>query len=247
MSAADRNKILIAGGVVLLAIIVIVFFVMRGRGATPVAGGAGAFGGGGGAAQTAGGPAQPAGGAAPGQAAPAAPGGAPAGPPAAGAAQAAQLGQAAAGEGGVYVGAIRMGGGPTEHSRPDMMLTFNPPIPPVPPEITANLPPSVLQVGGIRPPGLPAEAGPLGRRRVAGLLFNDGAWAILEQEGQDFIVKPGDIVGGSRITSIGPDSIYIIDADGKPWRVALRSLAASGGGVESIAVPGMPEEPPAQE
>jgi hypothetical protein len=92
---------------------------------------------------------------------------------------------------------------------------------------------------------MPEVAGPLGHRRVAGLLFNDGAWAILEQENQTFIVKPGDMVDGNRITAIGPDSIFVTDAQGRRWQVNLRSLAPGGGEAAAGTIPAMPEAPPA--
>jgi hypothetical protein len=143
-----------------------------------------------------------------------------------------------------------MNSGPTEPTRPDPFLVFEEPPAPIPPEVTANLPPVVLQAGGLRPPGMPEGAqGPLGRRRVAGLMFNDGAWAILEQENQSFIVKPGDVVDGNRITAIGPDSLFVTDPQGRRWRVDLRSLASTEGAAVSSSsnVPGMPETPPSGE
>jgi hypothetical protein len=235
MSAADRNKILIAGGIAIVAIIAIVLF-LRGRGAKqPAETGAGAFGTG---TQGAGQFAT----ATPGQATPSAPGGvAPATP---GTALAAE-GAAAPAETRYPGTPIVMGTGPQLPGRKDPFVTFNPPPVPVPPEVTANLPVVTLQTGGLRPPGVAEAAGPLGRRRVAGLLFNEGAWAILEQEGQAFIVKPGDVVGGNRITAIGPDSIFVTDSEGKRWRVSLRALAPGGeAAAASTSVPGMPETPP---
>jgi len=248
MSPADRNKIIIAGGVALIAIILIVFFLMRGRGGTEAATTAGA-GGFGGTGQTAAG-----GAAAPGQTTPAAAGGAagfagggPAGAAGPGVPGATVVAQVPGG--GVYVpgSPIRINSGPTEPTRPDPTLTFEAPPAPIPPEVTANLPPVVLQAGGLRPPGIPEGGqGPLGRRRVAGLMFNDGAWAILEQENQSFIVKPGDMVDGNRITAIGPDSLFVTDSQGRRWQVDLRSLASPEGTVvpSSNRVPGMPQAPP---
>jgi hypothetical protein len=251
MSAADRNKIIIAGGIALIAIILIVFF-LRSRGGKQAATTAGG-GGFGGTAQTAAGGAPQAGGAAaPGQAAPAAPGGragaaagaggaAATGPAAPGAVQIAQ----APSSGAPYLGVVRMGTGASEPSRIDPFLTFEAPPAPIPPEVSAALPPVVLQTGGLRPGGLPENVGgPLGQRRVAGLLFDDGAWAILEQDNQTFIVKPGDIVDGNRITAIGPDSIFVTDNQGRRWRVDLRALAPQGGSTAPSSVPGMPEAPP---
>jgi len=246
MSTADRNKIIIASAVAVIAIIVIVFF-LRGRGAKQPAATAGSTGGFG---QTAAGPGA-GGAAAPGQTAPGAPGGA-AGAGGVGAAAggpaapgATQVAQAPMGPAYVPGSPILMNSGPGEPTRSDPFMTFDAPVQPVPPEVTANLPPVVLQAGGLRPPGMPeGVGGPLGRRRVAGLMFNDGAWAILEQENQSFVVKPGDIVDGNRITAINPDAIFVTDAQGQRWRVNLRPLASTGGGPVSSSVPGMPETPP---
>lgn len=235
MSAADRNKLLIAGGVLLVAIIVIVFL-LRGRSARQGTTGAAGFAG----------PAQPAaagapavgagtGATAPGQAAPAAPGGAFGAGGAAGEQQVAVAPD--------MVGAVRIGSGPGEPTRRDPFVTFDPPPQPRPAEVRANLPPVSLQTGGLRPPGLPESLGQVARRRVAGLLFNDGAWAILEQDNEAFIVKPGDVVDGNRITAIGPEAIYVTDSDGRRWKVHLRSLAP-GTAAPAGTVPGMPAMPP---
>ena len=236
MSPGDRNKILIAGGVALVAIVVIVFFVVRGRGRQAPPTGAGSY------------AAAPAAGTAvtPGQAAPAPPGGAAATGQQGPAAPGAPTEVAQAPGGGTYAGPrspIRMGTGAELSTRQDPFLTFEPEPQPIPPEMLYPVPIVVTQEGGLRPPGLPESAGPLGRRRVAGLLFNDGAWAILELDGQTSIVKPGDVVDGNRVTAITTDSLFVIDSGGRPWRVALRSLAAAG--AAEVTVPGMPEAPPA--
>lgn len=207
MSLPDRNKLLIAGGVAVVAILVLVFVLLRGRGAKEEAAGAG------------GGFAVPAAAGAPGApgtaAAPAAPG-APGAAPAAAAGEA----QAPAAAGAPLVGLVRMDLGSEALTRRDPFLTFEPPPQPTPPELIANLPPVNLQAGGLRPPGI--EASQIGRRRVAGVLFNDRAVAILEQDNKYFVVKPGDVVDGIRVTAIAADGIFIEDADGIRWRVPLR-------------------------
>lgn len=206
MSLPDRNKLLIAGGVVVVAILVLVFVLLRGRGSKEETAGAG---GGFAVPAAAGAPGAPGTAAAP--AAPGAPGAAAAAPGQA---------QAPAAGGAPLVGLVRMDLGSEALTRRDPFLTFEPPPQPTPPELIANLPPVNLQAGGLRPPGI--EASQIGRRRVAGVLFNDRAVAILEQDNQYFVVKPGDVVDGIRITAIAADGIFIEDADGIRWRVPLR-------------------------
>ena len=207
MSLPDRNKLLIAGGVAAVAIIVLVFVLLRVRGPKEEAAGTGGG--------FAGAPAVPAAAGAPGAA------GAPAAPGAPGAAPAASdPTQAQPKAGAPLVGLVRMDSGSDALSRRDPFLTFEPPPQPTPPELLANLPPVNLQSGGLRPPGI--DATQLGRRRVAGVLFNDRAYAVLEKDSSYFVVRPGDVVDGIRITAIAPDGIFIEDEDGMRWRVPLR-------------------------
>jgi hypothetical protein len=230
MNPADRNKIMIAGGIALAAIIVIAFFLLRGRGGKGQAGPAGGF-----SATTAtateGGAGVEGGPPAPGEAAPEAAGGGAAGAEAAPTAM-------------PMVGAIQMGSGPAEPTRPDPFLTFEPPPQPTPPELLVGLPPVGVVPGGLRPGGAVITVARVGNRRVAGVLFNDQAWAILEAEnGETFIVKPGDVVDGIRITAIARDSIFLRDSDGKRWQVPLRGLGPGAGAGSTVS--GMPETPPA--
>jgi hypothetical protein len=223
MSPADRNKILIAAGVAVVAIAAILFFVLRGGKPAETTGVAGGFDTG-----------------AEGTAAVEAEAGAPAvegeAPPAPG---------AAAPAGGPRQSVIQMGTGSAVHTRPDPLITFEPPPQPTPPELIANLPPVNLQEGGLRPAGV-SEATEVARRRVAGLLFNDRAWAILEENGETYVVKPGDVIDGNRITAISRDSLYLLDAEGRRWQVLLRGAGpgAAGGASAGTRVPGMPEQPP---
>jgi len=226
MSPTDRNKILIAGGVALIAIIVVVFVLLRGRRpAQQEAGpGTGAF------TPTAQAPAGPP---APGAAAPAAP-----------AAPGSEEVEAPAGA--ARVGVVQMGRGPAELTRDDPFETFEPPLMPPPAELVVNLPPVNLQPGGLRPVG-PSQVVTVGRRRVAGVLFNERPWAILEEQNETFVVKPGDVVDGLRITAIARDSIFLVDPEGRRWQVPLRGVAP-GSERPSSAVSrteAMPEMPPA--
>ena len=231
MSLADRNKILIAGGVAVVAILLIGFFVLRGRGRKESAGGAGAFTQGE-VAETA---AAGGGGPVPGEAAPAAAGGE----------EAAAAAPAAAA--GPSVGVVQMGIGPAEPTRPDPFLSFEPPPQPTPPELLVTMPPVGIVPGGLRPGGITLAGPRVGNRRVAGVLFNDQAWAILEDEdGETFIVKPGDVVAGIRITAIARSSIFLMDRDGKRWEVPLRARGpGTAVSTASSTVSAMPEVPPA--
>ncbi len=225
MSPADRKKILIAGGIALVAIIVLIF-ILRARGGGSAAVGPGDF---------AGGDVQAEEGAAPATGeTPAAPGATEA---AAGEGEAAE-GEAAAVRAG---NVIRMGGGSSVMTRDDPFITFEPEPEPTPPELIVNLPPVNLQSGGLRPAGIP-EVAEIGRRRVAGLLFNDRAWAILEREGETFIVKPGDRIDGNLITAIARDSVFLIDDQGRRWQVPLRGLGPGAGASAPAAsrISGMP-------
>jgi hypothetical protein len=233
MNLSDQQKKLIAGGIALVAILVIVFFVMRGRRRPPEFGAAA-----GGFAQTgqevageggqAGGPAVGAAGAGAGGPAAAAAGEAPAAP--------AQY---------PSIGVVKMGIGPAEPTREDPFVTFNPPPQPIAQEVLYPLPAVGLVAGGLRPGGI-AEVARVGNRRVAGVVFNDQAWAILEDEdGTAYVVKPGDVIQGIRITAIARDGILLRDSEGNRWEVPLRGLGPGGqaGRTETTAA-AMPQVPP---
>lgn len=231
MNLTDRNKMIIAGGVAVVAILLVAFFVLRGRGPEEPAGGAGAFTQGEAVevATADGAPAAP-GAVSPGEAGGEVSGEAPTGPTV-----------------GPSVGVVQMGIGPSEPTRPDPFLSFEPPEPPTPPELLVSLPPVGVVAGGLRPGGITTDGPRVGDRRVAGLLFNDQAWAILEDEsGETFIVKPGDVVDGIRITALSRNSIFLMDRDGMRWEVPLRGLGpGTTGGTVSSTVSAMPNMPPA--
>jgi hypothetical protein len=249
MNLSDQQKKLIAGGIALIAVVVIVFFVMRSRRRPPEAGlAAGGF------AQTgeevAGGAGQ-AGGPAVGEGAAGAARGARGGAAGAAGAGAAGLGAGAAGEAAVApaqypsIGVVKMGIGPAEPTREDPFVTFNPPPQPIPQEVLYPLPAVGLVAGGLRPGGI-TEVARVGNRRVAGVVFNDQAWAILEDEdGTAYVVKPGDVIQGIRITAIARDGILLRDSEGNRWEVPLRGLGPGGqaGGTETTAA-AMPQVPP---
>ena len=246
MNLTDRNKQLIAGGIALVAILLIAFFVLRPRrgGAEAGAAGGGGFAQGGqpAAGAPAGGPA-----AAPGAETAAAP---------AGRGRAGGRAGAAGGAGGAEapatpaqypsIGVVKMGIGPAEPTRVDPFVTFNPPPQPVPPELVVVLPAVGLVAGGLRPGGGAELVAKVGNRRVAGVVFNDQAWAILEDEdGTPYVVKPGDVIQGIRIIAISRDGLLLKDREGKKWEVPLRGLGPAGqAGAPETTASGMPGMPP---
>jgi hypothetical protein len=224
MSGADRSKVLIAGGVALVAIVVIVFFVLRGRGGGERAAGGGAF-----TAETAAVEEGAAGTPAPGTV---------------GEGEGAAEAGAEAGEEGavgpardVFMGRVEVATGPTEPSRPDPFQTFEPPPQPTPPELLVSMPAVGLTPGGLRPGG-PSEVAAVGDRRVAGLVYNDEVYAILVDGEEEFIVKPGDVVDGIRITAIARDGLFLRDSEGQRWEVPLRGLGPGAGEARESVVAG---------
>ncbi len=121
-------------------------------------------------------------------------------------------------------------------TRPDPTLFIQPPPRKITPEELVQLPPVNLQAGGLR--SAAAETAGVvtnvANRRVAGVKFNGGAWAILEEEEgkKTFVVKPGDVIDGTRINSISREAIYITDPQGQKWVVPLR-----GAGPGSVGTP----------
>ncbi len=127
------------------------------------------------------------------------------------------------------LGVIRLASGESSvTNRPDPMLTFDVPPPPIQPEQKVILPPINLQQGGIRPAGTTVGVSEtVANRRVAGLKFGEGAWAILEKDGQTFVVKPGDTVEGTKILAISKDSVLVRDANGQRWQVPMRGATST--------------------
>ena len=119
-------------------------------------------------------------------------------------------------------------------TRPDPLIYLQPPPVPIPPEQLTPVPVVNLQQGGLRPANADETSvmTTIANRRVAGVKFNGGAWAILETDSDSFVVKPGDVVDGTRINSISRDAIYVTDPQGQRWRVPL-----SGAGTGSAATP----------
>lgn len=226
MNAADRNKILIAGGVAVVAIAVILFFVLRGRGGREQAAGGGAF------TETAG--------VEEGEAPPPTPGAAET-VPAEGEGEGEEAAAPAAAQ-DIFKHRVEISTGPAEPTRRTPFETFEPPPKPTPPELLVSMPAVALSPGGLRPGG-PSEVARVGERRVAGLLFDDQAYAILEDGEETFIVKPGDVVDGIRITAIARDAIFLRDSEGQRWEVPLRGLGPGSSLSAEASVAGMPSGP----
>ena len=118
-------------------------------------------------------------------------------------------------------------------SRPD---PFAPLFPPTPPEKQRRPPPPppplAVEVVGIPPvmvEALPPIRRPLGavggvsQRRVAGVLWNDRVWAIIESEKITAVVQPGDVVDGNTVQAISPQGLILTSKGGKETEVPLRS------------------------
>jgi hypothetical protein len=126
------------------------------------------------------------------------------------------------------------------------LINFEPPPPVITPEEKTPLPPVITVAGGLRPGGESTGiVETIANRRVAGVKFNGGAWAILEKDGEkSFVVKPGDVIEGTKITAISRDCIYVVDPDGQRWQVPLRGAGPGGATpVTTRRVPGLPESP----
>jgi len=229
MNFGDKKKMLIAGGIAAVAIILLLVFVMKGKKSAGGAGGAAGTRAGAGGAQTAQAGTTPA----PGQVV---------APPVA---SAVETGKLVAGQN--LFGSVSKGSGQMSAlSRPDPLIFLEPPPPVIAPEEKTPLPAVITVAGGLRPGGS-GEVGiapTIANRRVAGVKFNGGAWAILEREGETFVVKPGDVIEGTKITAIARDSVYVTDADGQRWQVPLRGSGPGGATpVTTRRLPGMPGSP----
>jgi hypothetical protein len=114
-------------------------------------------------------------------------------------------------------------------SRRDPLLLIQPPPIPIQPEQLVQLPPVALEEGGIRRGEAQVAAdNTIANRRVAGVKFNGGAWAILVSDTDSFVVKPGDVIDGTTINAISRESIIATDPQGQKWIVPLRGAGPGG-------------------
>jgi preprotein translocase subunit YajC len=66
-------------------------------------------------------------------------------------------------------------------------------------------------------------------RRMAGVLFSDGIYAILETNGRSQTVKPGDTVDGGKVISIQSDSLTIKTDSNQVVKVPLSPVSTGEG------------------
>lgn len=132
---------------------------------------------------------------------------------------------------------------PAEKSRPDPFRPLVPP-PPPPPDwqvLSASLPPITIARPGAKvargeqtETAVP-EVGTEVPRRVVGVVTGRRAYAILEQEGQTTVVRPGDVLPDlARVERIEPNRV-LLRRNGRPIWVPLQAsgeaTAAAGTGV----------------
>jgi hypothetical protein len=106
-------------------------------------------------------------------------------------------------------------------------------------------PTSVVNSGGGNPssdPGATAAASP--GRRVSGIMFNNGVYALLEQNGQTYTVQPGDMVEGDRVIAIEADAVLMKTANNVVVRVPLSDGDSGGSSAPAQSAPPM-KGPPA--
>jgi len=240
MTEQRKKQLMIAGALVAVVALVLVFVVFRSRGGEEVATPPAATGG----AEL-----------------PSAAGGTPAGGPtyatAAGAGPAAMPG-AGGGASATDIGIMKppLNARPRVAPRRDPFQAF-----PLPPDWLrliermrrVNEPPPIYQWGlpavavkttyvsglSTATPGLPYAVA-TGTRRMAGILWDGRVWAILEtDDGQSRVVKPGDVLDdGSRVAAISRDSMVVAQA-GQRQTVGMKGKpapAAPAGGTAATNV-----------
>jgi len=121
------------------------------------------------------------------------------------------------------------------------LSTWQPPKPPAPP---------------VAPNPVASTSSLLAGRRMAGVLYGNGVYAILETNGKSQAVQPGDTVDGGKIISIEADGITLKTLDDKVIKIPMSSSTtpSQGGGVTNggggsaaprPTVPTAPSGPPA--
>lgn len=122
-----------------------------------------------------------------------------------------------------------------------------PGIPTIPDPILTNWHPPVksdIDTENQAPPPVQSSAG----RRMAGVLFGDGVYAILETNGKAEAVQPGDTVEGGKVVSISADGLTIKTDDDRTIFVPLSSTPTggeqTGGGSVGFPGGGFPGAPP---
>jgi len=101
-----------------------------------------------------------------------------------------------------------------------------PGIPAIPSPMLSNWRPHVKVIDHTGGAVAGTEASSAGRR-MAGVLFGDGVYAILETNGKTEAVQPGDTVEGGKVVSIEADGLTIKTDDDRTIHVPLSSTATT--------------------
>jgi len=152
---------------------------------------------------------------------------------------------------GAQAGAVEK---PTEPYRPDPFANIFPPPPPPKPLPLPPPPPAAIQVG--IPPVfaqlLPSEGvreiAEREQGRMAGVLWNDRVYAIIETDNATAVVQPGDTVDGRTVRSISPQEAILASKSGEEVKVPLRGAMGMAPRVAPAATPpGRPALPVPEE
>jgi hypothetical protein len=115
--------------------------------------------------------------------------------------------------------------------------------PPPPPVYIQPPPPPAVQQVGIPPvmiQVLPLETMIVreqGQRRTAGVLWDHQVYAIIETEKTIAVVQPGDTVNGDTVRAISPQGLVLAVKGGEEVEVPLRSRPAGIAPAPSVALP----------
>ena len=92
------------------------------------------------------------------------------------------------------------------------------------------------------PPPSPATAqATLPNDRVAGIMLNNGVYAIMDADGQSQVVQPGDTLpGGEKVVSIQSDSVTLRTTDNQTVNLPLSAGTGSDMGAPGYPPGGMP-------
>ena len=132
---------------------------------------------------------------------------------------------------------------PTEPYRPDPFANIfpppppprqPPPPPPLPAAIQVGIPPVFAQLlpsEGVR------EIAEREQGRMAGVLWNDRVYAIIETDTAIAVVQPGDTVDGRTVRSISPQEAILASKSGEEVKVPLRGAMGMAPRVAPAATP----------
>lgn len=114
--------------------------------------------------------------------------------------------------------------------------------PPQPPYIFDQIQPIRLASANVEaPPAKPIEVREVPSRRVSGIMSGDGVFAILEQNGDSEIVKPGSQTSdGYRVVSIDEDSVKLQRREGNAILTQIVPLSDAPTGPSAPRVGGFP-------